>query len=263
MGSPRGRRQFWRRRRALTVAFIHWPRHVRRHLLPGSRGATGPSILPRTHGRSAGFVSSHTQPDARGARRIRRLSVTPVRRPKRSDCSASLRTVATPAKDTVRRQEFAELAGRSPTGAPDVSFRSVATIYRNELSDEVMDKTLDRLSEARAETVLGITHYMHGEVCRVTPDATAFPLRQSGGIHIRIGLAIGTIPPRQPTSHALGRRSASAAAGPRPANGFMPTTRAMPARARLEAVFGSNLPRLVALKNKYDPDQFLSAKLER
>src|SRR5262249_34081873 len=99
----------------------------------------------------------------------------------------AFRTVATPAKDTVRRQEFAELAGISPTGAPAVSFRCIATVYRNELSDEVMDITLDRLSQAPLEAVLGISHYMHGEVCRVKPDSTAFPLRQSGGIHIRIG----------------------------------------------------------------------------
>jgi hypothetical protein len=90
----------------------------------------------------------------------------------------AFRTVATPAKDTVRRQEFAELAGISPTGASDVSFRCIAAVYRNELSDEVMDITLDRLSQAPLETVLGISHYMHGQVCRVKPDSTAFPLRQ-------------------------------------------------------------------------------------
>src|SRR5229473_7922941 len=43
------------------------------------------------------------------------------------------------------------------------------------------------LFSAPPEAVLGISHYMHGEVCRVKPDSTAFPLRQSGGIHIRIG----------------------------------------------------------------------------
>ena len=96
----------------------------------------------------------------------------------------AFRTIATPAKDTVKRQEFAELAGVVPTGTPDASFRCVATVYRNELSDEVMDKVLDRFSDAPPETNLGIDHYMHGEVCRVTSDSTAFPLRQSGGIHI-------------------------------------------------------------------------------
>src|SRR5215475_3788472 len=98
----------------------------------------------------------------------------------------AFRTVASPAKDTVSRQEFAELASISPTSAPGVSFRCIATVYRNELSDEVMDICLDRLSQDPLETVLAIDHYMHGEVCRVKTDSTAFPLRESGGIHIRI-----------------------------------------------------------------------------
>jgi hypothetical protein len=85
--------------------------------------------------------------------------------------------VATPAKDTVKRQEFAQLAGIPPAVAAPGSFRCIATVYRTELLDEVMDITLDRLSQAPLETELGIDHYMHGEVWRVKPDSTAFPLR--------------------------------------------------------------------------------------
>ena len=51
-----------------------------------------------------------------------------------------------------------------------------------------MDKVLDRLSEAPPATVIGITHYMHGAVCRVAPGATAFPLRQTGGFLVRVNL---------------------------------------------------------------------------
>jgi hypothetical protein len=57
----------------------------------------------------------------------------------------TFRTVATPVKDTVRRQEFAQFAGGLPAAKPDTSFRCVATVYRNELSDEVMDKVLASL----------------------------------------------------------------------------------------------------------------------
>lgn len=163
----------------------------------------------------------------------------------------SLRTVATPEKDTVKRQEFAELAGRSATGPTDASFRSVAGIYLNELSDEVMDRTLDLLSQAPTEAVIGISHYMHGEVCRVTPDATAFPLRQSGGVHIRIGLAWNDteaaqrlMPWAEEACHAL-----------RPSSGerIYANYQSSAGKGTAHAVFGSNLSRLVTLKNKYDP----------
>jgi FAD/FMN-containing dehydrogenase len=168
----------------------------------------------------------------------------------------AFRTVATPAKDTVRRQEFAELAGLNiadgRTG--DTSFRCIATVYRNELSDEVIDICLDRLSQAPLETVLGIDHYMHGEVCRVKPDSTAFPLRQSGGIHIRINMdwkdpakAQGLMLWADETRRLL-----------RPSSGerIYANYQSHAGNGTAEAVYGSNYSRLVALKNKYDPTNF-------
>ncbi len=74
------------------------------------------------------------------------------------------RTVATPVRDTVRLQEFAQFVGGVPAGRADTIFRCVRTVYRNELSDDVMDKALGRFSEALPETNIGIDHYMHGEV---------------------------------------------------------------------------------------------------
>ena len=166
----------------------------------------------------------------------------------------AFRTVATPAKDTVRRQEFAELRGISPAGVPEVSFRCIAAVYRNELSDEVMDIALDRLSQAPLETVLGIDHYMHGEVCRVKTDSTAFPLRQSGGIHIRIGL--NWKDPAKAQRFMLwadeARRLLRASSGER----IYANYQSYAGKGAAEAIFGSNYSRLVALKNKYDPTNF-------
>ena len=166
----------------------------------------------------------------------------------------AFRTVATPAKDTVRRQEFAELAGISPTGASDVSFRCIAAVYRNELSDEVMDITLDRLSQAPLETVLGIDHYMHGEVCRVKTDSTACPLRQSGGIHIRI--ILNWKDPAKAQRFMLWadetRRLLRASSGER----IYANYQSYAGKGAAEAIFGGNYARLAALKNKYDPSNF-------
>ena len=164
----------------------------------------------------------------------------------------AFRTVATPAKDTVRRQRFAELAGRLPVGATDASFRSIATVYRNELSDDVMDKALDRLSAAAPATVLGITHYMHGEVCRVAPNATAFPLRQTGGCLIRFNLDWNdsAAAPRLMRWADDARRLLQASSGER----IYANYQSHAGKGSAGAVYGSNLPRLAATKNKYDPD---------
>jgi len=135
-----------------------------------------------------------------------------------------------------------------------MSFRCVATVYRNELSDEVMDMVLDRLSEAPPETNIGLDHYMHGEVCRVASDSTAFPLRQSSGIHIRIILDW--------KDSAKAQRSMlwadEARKLLRPASGerIYANYQSYTGKGTAEAVFGANLSRLVALKNKYDPTNF-------
>ena len=163
----------------------------------------------------------------------------------------AFRTVATPAKDTVRRQEFTELADRSPADAAEASYRYIATVYRNELSNEVMDAVLDRLSAAPSQTVFGISHYMHGEVCRVPSDATAFSLRQSGGIHIRTNVVWKHSEEARPLMLWADetRRLLRPSSGER----IYANYQSHVAKGSPEAVFGSNHSRLVALKNRYDP----------
>ena len=164
----------------------------------------------------------------------------------------SFRTVATPAKDTVRRQEFAELAGRSPAGAPDASFRCVASIYRNELSDEVMDIILDRLSEAPADDrardqPLHARRGLPGQ--RRTQRPSRFANRE--GVHIRVTLewkdsaAAARLMPWADEACRLLRPSS----GER----IYANYQSDEGKGSAQAVFGSNHSRLVALKNKYDP----------
>jgi Berberine and berberine like len=98
----------------------------------------------------------------------------------------------------------------------------------------------------------GITHYMHGEVCRVAPDATAFPLRQSGGFLVRINLdwSDSAAAPRLMGWADDTRRLLQASSGERIYAGYQSHA----GKGSAEAVFGSNLPRLAAIKNKYDPN---------
>jgi hypothetical protein len=122
------------------------------------------------------------------------------------------------------------------------------------LSDEVIDISLDRLSQAPLETVLGISHYMHGEVCRVKPDSTAFPLRQSGGIHIRIILDWKDSADAQRLM--LWAEEARRLLRPSSGERIYANYQSYAGKGTPEAVFGSNYSRLVALKNKYDPTNF-------
>jgi FAD/FMN-containing dehydrogenase len=162
-----------------------------------------------------------------------------------------LRAVATPGRDTVRRQAFADVAGTPATPPPDVPFRYIATLYRETISDDVIEVALDRVAEAPPETVLGLSHYEHGQVCRVAPDATAFPLRHTGGVHIRIAMEWNdaAAAKRLMTWTDDARRRLRVSSGERMYVNYQSHVESGSA----EAVFGSNLPRLAALKKTYDP----------
>lgn len=60
----------------------------------------------------------------------------------------SFRRVATPTKDTVKLEEFSELANLSTAAKPGLSYGCIAAVYREELSNAVIDNILDRVSQA-------------------------------------------------------------------------------------------------------------------
>lgn len=160
---------------------------------------------------------------------------------------------AAPSKDTVKRQKFADLAARAPVAAAGANFRCTANVYRTELSNDVMEKVLDRLGDAPAEAIIGVSHYMHGAVCRVKPESAAFPLRQQGGIHFRVGMDWNA----PGDSQRLMKWAGDARALLRPAaEQIYANYQSVEGKGTGQAVFGANHARLAALKTKYDPSNF-------
>jgi hypothetical protein len=100
-----------------------------------------------------------------------------------------LRSFAPPVKEVVQRQPFATLAEKAaatnPGNTPPPAFRAIQTVYRDRITDEIIDIIVAELARATPDTIMGLSHYMHGEVCRVQPDATAFSHRQAHSIHFR------------------------------------------------------------------------------
>ncbi len=99
------------------------------------------------------------------------------------------RSLAPPTKEAVSRQPYATLAEKAaatnPGNAPAPAFRAIQTVCRDRISDDVIDIYVDQLAQATPDVVFGLSHYMHGQVCRIAPDATAFPHRQAHSIHLR------------------------------------------------------------------------------
>jgi FAD/FMN-containing dehydrogenase len=104
----------------VTAGEIYYPVREARTVLRSFRNlmAEAPdsfqATLNLTPGERGVFVSLCHAGDAAEAERLLR----------------ALRIIAAPMKDSVRRQEFAELANISPTGTPNVSFRSISSLSK-------------------------------------------------------------------------------------------------------------------------------------
>ncbi|HXJ56067.1 MAG TPA: FAD-binding oxidoreductase [Verrucomicrobiae bacterium] len=170
----------------------------------------------------------------------------------------SLRAIAPPAKEFVKRQEFAELAERpaatNPANTPPPAFRGIQTAYRDQLSDDLIDIMVDRLSRASAEAIMGVSHYMHGQVCRLAPSATAFPLRQTGGLNVRLAYTWND----SATGQRLTQWADESLRLLRPSadERIYANFQTYQARNGAAAVYAANFSRLAAIKHKYDPENF-------
>lgn len=173
----------------------------------------------------------------------------------------SLRAIAPPTKEFVKQQEFATLAERpaatNPGNTAPPAFRGIQTVYRDRLSDDLIETIVERFERAQqgmAETIMGISHYMHGQVCRVAPSATAFPLREAGGLNVRLAYTWNDA--------ATGERLTQWAdesirlLRPTSAEKIYANFQTYEAKRGAAAVYGVNYSRLAGIKNKYDRDNF-------
>ena len=170
----------------------------------------------------------------------------------------SLRAIAPPTKEFVQRQEFAALAERpaatNPTNTPPPAFRGIQTVYRDRLSDDLISIIVDRFGRASPEAIMGISHYMHGQVCRVAPTTTAFPLRQTGGLNVRLAYTWN--------DPATGRRLIEWAdeslrlLRPGADERIYANFQTYEASSGAAAVYAENFSRLAGIKYKYDRENF-------
>ena len=163
---------------------------------------------------------------------------------------APLRTVASPIADTVVRRTYPDTFGM--TGGVPRRFSTVKGSYCERLSDDFIDVILDRMAQAPgAGAAIGLDHYMHGAVCRVAPEATAFALRTPDAVHVWVNTgwddpADGPVSTNwvEETWNALQPYS-----GGRVYANFPGAEGETASRA----AYGENYSRLTRLKNQFDP----------
>lgn len=163
------------------------------------------------------------------------------------------REVLKPVGDTVRPGTFTDTFTIYPPAAEFPNYAAMSGSYVRHLSDDVIDIAIERILAARGDfsSNIGFDHYMHGEISRVDPRATAFDLRTEGATHIWIpanwndpaagSAALSWV---DETWAALSEYSAGRSYVNYPA--FRETD-------RNGAAYAENQARLLAVKKSYDP----------
>lgn len=166
-----------------------------------------------------------------------------------------LRTIARPIADTVRRmtypETFPEYMGDYVEQRRGRNTR-MAGSYLQHLTADAIEVILEQIAAAPGlGSAIGLDHYMHGAVCRVPADATAFELRAPGAIHVWIdahwnGAAEG---------EAMNRWTVETWAALQPFSGGRAYANYLGAEATpaVEDVYRDGHARLMKLKRTYDP----------
>jgi len=173
---------------------------------------------------------------------------------------ATFRKFKTPSKDWVQRRTYAETYTMPPysggEGGTSCPFHILKGSYIERLSDEAIDLVLDRFAQPPPGCEFGFDfdHFMHGEVCRVPRNSTAFELRDAGAIHLAFGAewkdakdTVSCANWLNETFELLQKYS-----GGRIYSNYQCTE----GKSVAKAVYGTNHSRLVSLKKKYDPENF-------
>jgi FAD/FMN-containing dehydrogenase len=162
----------------------------------------------------------------------------------------------TPLHDTVKRRPYGETFTMPlyHEGNP-ARFRAAKNCYLEHLSDSAIDVVVDRFAHRpQAGCALGLDHYMHGAVCRVAPDSTALELRTPGAVHVWI--TSGWDDPMMANTSIAWVNSAWEALKPFSGGRIYANYLSVEGEEAVKGAFGKNYPKLVAIKNKYDPTNF-------
>ena len=164
-----------------------------------------------------------------------------------------LRTLAKPVSDTVHRSVYAEMPSDKEKDQP--GFAAGKYCYLERLSDAAIDATLAQFANASEVSCgLGLYHYMHGAICRVAGDSTAFELRSPGALHVAIAsswrdrtMADASIAWVNGAWEAL-----------RPFSGgrIYANYLSVEGEEAVKGAFGKYYSKLAAIKKKYDPTDF-------
>jgi FAD/FMN-containing dehydrogenase len=175
-----------------------------------------------------------------------------------------LRSFGAPVADWVNHVAYARLADRvSEVGAllspaqqqqkkgPGYSYWRGGSL--RELSNASADQIAAAIERAPSGSSLGLGHYMHGQVCRIKPDAT--PLIRTAG-QVTYFFNAGWGDPRLADTNMEWVNRSWTAVQPFASQGAYINYLSADDQAAVKASYGTNYDRLAHIKRRYDPSNF-------
>ena len=166
-----------------------------------------------------------------------------------------LRDFGSPLDDGIQPMAYRTLQSAPDAGFPFGRQHYWKSSYLKHLSDEAIDVMVRFVGEMPSP-ISGVGfQQMHGAASRVAPDATAFPHRDE---HYDFLILSQWADPANSAKNVEWTRALFEAMQPFFEWGVYVNNLGDEGEGRVQAAYGANYDRLLAVKNKYRPDQSLS-----
>jgi hypothetical protein len=164
-----------------------------------------------------------------------------------------LRTFGAPVADTIQELPFPAMQGLLGTSFPDGRHNYWKSTLQRDLSDDAIDVIVEHANRMRSPLSAIVLEYYGGAAGRVPGDATAFPHRD---LPWDILFIAQWIEPAETSTHRDWARAGEEGLRPFSANAHLLSALDVEPADVIGTAFGPNLPRLAAVKAKYDPANF-------
>ncbi len=169
-------------------------------------------------------------------------------------CIQPIRTFGRPLFDAVRPTAFPAMQKFIDNAGPENAHSYWKSAYVKDLNDDLIDIVIDRAAKASSPYTMVVVEMFGGAAGRIPSSATAFAQRDA---EFNIQIAAQWLDPSESNDHIGWARATSDAIAPHASGGyFLNYLGDDEAPTAIKNAFGSNLPKLVELKKKYDPENF-------
>lgn len=167
---------------------------------------------------------------------------------------APVRKFDTPIVDLIRPKSYLKMLSLADAGAPNGRCYYQQACTLKHLSDEAIELIADLGAHSTSPFSQVLLQHFHGAASRVDPTETAFALRDASYVMSIVAAWDGGAAGR----HIEWARAYWSAMEPFASSGVYVNFLGNEGEGRVRAAYGANYDRLVALKDRYDPTNFLA-----